>query len=273
MGKYSLLGLGALALVACGADAVDARPDGGSAPALAPITLSGNWHASCAIAEGGARAFYSGRIAQQIVDAVQHAPRNPGGMTLADLSGYRAKERAPVCGDYRQWRLCSMGPPSSGGIAIVQILGMLQHFPAAQLQPGTLSEAHLFTQASRLAYADRARYLADSDFIDVPVKNYSTGMYARLGFSVAVHLMPDVLLVDEVLAVGDTQFQQKCLDRIGELRRRGTTIVLVSHQMPMIERMCDRVCLLVKGRLDAEGGAREVLARYQEVASAGPAHV
>jgi ABC-type polysaccharide/polyol phosphate transport system ATPase subunit len=106
------------------------------------------------------------------------------------------------------------------------------------------------------------------EFIDVPVKNYSTGMFARLGFSVAVHLEPEVLLVDEVLAVGDAQFQRKCLERIGELRRRGTTIVLVSHQMPTIERMCDRACLLVKGRLAAEGDPREVLARYQEVASA-----
>jgi gamma-glutamyltranspeptidase/glutathione hydrolase len=123
-----------------------------------------------AIAEGGAKAFYSGKIAQEIVDAVQRAPRNPGGMTLADLAGYRAKERAPVCGDYRQWHLCSMGPPSSGGIAIVQILGMLQHFPESELQPNTLSEAHLFTQASRLAYADRAKYLADSDFVDVPIR-------------------------------------------------------------------------------------------------------
>ena len=122
------------------------------------------------LAEGGAKTFYSGAIAQQIVDAVQHAPRNPGGMTLRDIAAYRAKERAPVCGPYRQWRVCSMGPPSSGGIAIVQMLGMLQHFPAASLQPGTLSGAQLFTQASRLAYADRAQYLADSDFVKVPVK-------------------------------------------------------------------------------------------------------
>lgn len=123
-----------------------------------------------AIAQGGAKAFYSGPIARQIVDAVHQAPRNQGGMTLKDLADYRAVERAPVCGDYRQWRLCSMGPPSSGGIAIVQILGMLQRFPSSQLQPGTLSEAHLFTQASRLAYADRAQYLADTDFVKVPVR-------------------------------------------------------------------------------------------------------
>ena len=106
------------------------------------------------------------------------------------------------------------------------------------------------------------------EFIDVPAKNYSTGMYARLGFSVAVHLEPDILLIDEVLAVGDEQFQQKCLHRMGELRRRGTTIILVSHDMQTIERMCDRVCLLVRGRLEAEGEPGKVAARYREVLSA-----
>jgi ABC-type polysaccharide/polyol phosphate transport system ATPase subunit len=107
------------------------------------------------------------------------------------------------------------------------------------------------------------------EFIDVPVKNYSTGMYTRLGFSIAVHLEPEILLIDEVLAVGDEQFRQKCLQRIGELRRRGTTIVLVSHQMEMIEQMCDRVCLLVRGRMEAEGDPANVVVRYREVLSAG----
>ena len=121
------------------------------------------------IAAGGSKAFYTGEIAQAIVDKVQHAPVNPGGMTLADLAGFKAMERPPVCGDYRVWHLCSMGPPSSGGIAIVQILGMLQRFPSSDLQPNTLSEAHLFTQASRLAYADRAKYVGDTGFVDVPI--------------------------------------------------------------------------------------------------------
>jgi gamma-glutamyltranspeptidase/glutathione hydrolase len=130
-----------------------------------------------AIAKGGAQAFYTGAIAKEIVNAVQHAPVNPGGMTLADLAKFHPRERSPVCGVYRVWRLCSMGPPSSGGVAIVQILGMLQRFPPQQLQPGTLSEAHLFTQASRLAYADRAKYLGDTAFVSVPTaglldKNY-----------------------------------------------------------------------------------------------------
>jgi gamma-glutamyltranspeptidase/glutathione hydrolase len=122
------------------------------------------------VAKGGAKAFYSGKIAQNIVNAVQHAPVNPGGMTLADLAAYHAVERPAVCGTYRKYRLCSMGPPSSGGIAVLQILGMLERFPQSDLQPNTLSEVHLFTQASRLAFADRAMYLGDPDVVNVPVR-------------------------------------------------------------------------------------------------------
>ena len=121
------------------------------------------------IAAEGPDGFYKGEIAQAIVDTVQHAPRQQGGMTLADLAGYQAKERPPVCGDYREYHLCSMGPPSSGGIAVLQILGMLQRFPSDALTPGTLSGAHLFAEASRLAYADRAQYLGDPAFVDVPI--------------------------------------------------------------------------------------------------------
>ncbi len=121
------------------------------------------------IAKRGPKAFYRGTIAQHIVDAVQHAPVNPGGMTLADLASYHAVERPAVCGEYRTYRLCSMGPPSSGGVAVLQILGMLERFPATQLQPNSLSGVHLFTQASRLAFADRAMYLGDPDVVNVPV--------------------------------------------------------------------------------------------------------
>jgi gamma-glutamyltranspeptidase/glutathione hydrolase len=121
------------------------------------------------IAKDGAKAFYSGPVAQAIVDAVQHAPVNPGGMQLSDLASYRAKERAPVCGTYRIYRLCSMGPPSSGGISVLQILGMLERFPSSDLQPNTLSEVHLFSEASRLAFADRAKYIADADVVSVPI--------------------------------------------------------------------------------------------------------
>ncbi|MBV9548109.1 MAG: gamma-glutamyltransferase [Alphaproteobacteria bacterium] len=139
-----------------------------------------------AIAQGGAKAFYTGPIAQAIVDAVQHAPgKNRGGMTLADLSGFQARELEPVCGDYRIYHLCSMGPPSSGGVAIVQILEMLQRFPSSDLKPNSLLETHLFTQASRLAYADRAKYLGDASVVAVPVtglldKTYIAGRAALI---------------------------------------------------------------------------------------------
>jgi len=129
------------------------------------------------IAAQGPDGFYKGEIAQAIVDKVQHAPRQQGGMTLADLANYQAKERAPVCGEYRVYHLCSMGPPSSGGIAVLQILGMLQRFPSDALTPGTVSGAHLFAEASRLAYADRAQYLGDPAFVDVPVRGLTDKGY------------------------------------------------------------------------------------------------
>ena len=130
-----------------------------------------------AIAAGGAKAFYTGSIAQAIVDKVNHAPLNPARMTLADISSYQAKERPPVCGTYRGLRLCSMGPPSSGGVSVLQILGMLEGFSPKQLQPNTLSEIHLFSEASRLAFADRAKWLADPDVVHVPVSGLLDSNY------------------------------------------------------------------------------------------------
>ncbi|HWQ34196.1 MAG TPA: ABC transporter ATP-binding protein [Blastocatellia bacterium] len=99
-------------------------------------------------------------------------------------------------------------------------------------------------------------------FIDVPVKRYSSGMYVRLGFSIAAHLDPDILLLDEVLAVGDAAFQAKCLQRIGELERAGKTIIFISHDLRAVEQLCDRVLLLQQGRVVAEGRPREVIAEY-----------
>jgi ABC-type polysaccharide/polyol phosphate transport system ATPase subunit len=114
-------------------------------------------------------------------------------------------------------------------------------------------------------YRDVVAFSELAHFIDQPVKNYSVGMYMRLGFAIAVHLSPDILLIDEVLAVGDEAFQQKCLTRMEEFRRRGTTIVLVSHNMATIGQMCDRACLLVGGRLDSDGEPAKVAARYRAV--------
>ena len=87
------------------------------------------------------------------------------------------------------------------------------------------------------------------DFIDAPVKTYSSGMYMRLGFAVAIHVDPEVLLIDEVLAVGDEAFTRKCLDKIGEFRRRGKTILLVTHSLGLVEKMCDAVLWLRQGKV------------------------
>lgn len=117
-------------------------------------------------------------------------------------------------------------------------------------------------------------------FIDTPVKWYSSGMYVRLGFSVAAHLDADVLLVDEVLAVGDAAFQAQCVERIGDLRRDGTTMIFISHDLASVERLCDRVMLMRDGRVAASGTPADVVREYQRqveddavraVADAGPA--
>src|SRR6202140_5156955 len=99
-------------------------------------------------------------------------------------------------------------------------------------------------------------------YIDVPLKRYSSGMYVRLGFSIAAHLDPDILLLDEVLAVGDAAFQRKCLDRISELRAAGRTIVLISHDLAALTRLCDRAMLLQNGRLVLTGSPRKVIDEY-----------
>jgi ABC-type polysaccharide/polyol phosphate transport system ATPase subunit len=100
-------------------------------------------------------------------------------------------------------------------------------------------------------------------FIDTPVKRYSSGMYVRLGFSIAAHLDPDILLLDEVLAVGDEAFQQKCIQRITELKKTGTTIVFISHDLRAVQQLCDRVILLKKGQIEADGDPEETIALYQ----------
>lgn len=100
-------------------------------------------------------------------------------------------------------------------------------------------------------------------FLDTPVKRFSSGMYVRLGFSIAAHLDPNILLLDEVLAVGDAAFQAKCLQRISELKDAGTTIVFISHDLGAVERVCDRVLLMKGGRILKNGSAREIISAYE----------
>jgi ABC-type polysaccharide/polyol phosphate transport system ATPase subunit len=106
------------------------------------------------------------------------------------------------------------------------------------------------------------------DFIDVPVRTYSSGMFVRLGFSIAAHLDADVMLIDEVLAVGDEAFQRKCLERIRELMAAGMTLVLVSHDAGTIETVCDRVVVLDEGRVAFDGPTADALAEYRRLLAA-----
>ena len=132
-----------------------------------------------AIAAGGADAFYSGSIARDIVAAVQTTGTRPGRLTLDDLANYGAVEREPVCGAYRIYRVCGMGPPSSGGIAIVQTLGMLERFGMRSYSANAPMAVHLISEASKLAFADRNRYVADPAFVDVPVEGLTDPRYLR----------------------------------------------------------------------------------------------
>lgn len=121
------------------------------------------------IAADGVDAFYAGQVARDIAAAVRGAS-NPGLMTESDLAGYQAKERPAVCGPYRLYKLCGMGPPSSGGIAVLQTLSLIQRFDMGLVAPLSADAIHLIAEAERLAYADRAVHLADSDFVTVPVE-------------------------------------------------------------------------------------------------------
>lgn len=122
------------------------------------------------IAKRGPEAFYHGENARAIVATTTGASRNPGDMTLADLANYRAVDRPSVCGNYRQYRVCGMGPPSSGGVAVLQMLGMIERFDMKALGKDSPVSWHLIAEAMQLAYADREKYLGDPDFVSIPLK-------------------------------------------------------------------------------------------------------
>lgn len=121
------------------------------------------------IADKGADGFYRGPVAEAIVNAVKNAPRGAVDLTLEDIAGYKAKKRVPICGTYRAYKICGMGPPSSGGVTALQILKMMERFDVAKLKPASPQAIHLFSEAQRLAFADRAAYLADPDFVPQPL--------------------------------------------------------------------------------------------------------
>ena len=169
--------------------------------------------------------------------------------------------------------LSGVTSPTSGRITISGRLSALIEVGSG-FHPELTGRENVFLSGSILGM--RRREIADKlerivefagvrAFIDTPVKRYSSGMYLRLGFSIAAHLEPDILLLDEVLAVGDAEFQAKCMDRVNQLHRHGRTIVFISHDLAAVERLCSRVVLLSRGRVLANGPARDVIAMYQEM--------
>ena len=145
-----------------------------------------------------------------------------------------------------------IGPNGAGKSTLLKIL--------TRITTPTTGNATIRGHVGRLS--EIVEFSGVQKFIDTPVKRYSSGMYVRLAFSVAAHLEPEILLVDEVLAVGDAEFQRRCLGRMEELSRHGRTVLFVSHQMQVLARLCDRAILLREGRVVQDGPSEQVVAHY-----------
>ena len=160
--------------------------------------------------------------------------------------------------------------PSTGTVKVVGRISALIELGAG-FHPEISGRENVFINGIMLGLTKRevakrfdeiVEFAEMQDFIDAPVKTYSSGMYMRLGFAVAIHVDPDVLLVDEVLAVGDEGFTHKCLDKFGEFRRRGKTILLVTHSLNLVERFCDEALWLDGGRVRGSGDPKRVVGAY-----------
>jgi ABC-type polysaccharide/polyol phosphate transport system ATPase subunit len=160
--------------------------------------------------------------------------------------------------------------PTSGTVKVVGRISALIELGAG-FHPEISGRENVFINGIMLGLSKRdvaarfdeiVEFAELKDFIDAPVKTYSSGMYMRLGFAVAIHVDPDVLLVDEVLAVGDEGFTHKCLDKFSEFKRRGKTILLVTHSLGLVERFCDAALWLDAGKVRGEGDPRRVVGAY-----------
>jgi ABC-type polysaccharide/polyol phosphate transport system ATPase subunit len=150
---------------------------------------------------------------------------------------------------------------------------------AAGFDPDLTGRDNVYLNGALMGYArkqmhekfDRIVEFSElAEFIDMPVKNYSSGMYARLGFAIAADVDPEILIIDEVLAVGDEKFQAKCTERINQIRATGCTIIYVSHSMESVRQLCDRVVVLHHGRLVHDGAPDAAIARYRELQNFHP---
>jgi ABC-2 type transport system ATP-binding protein/lipopolysaccharide transport system ATP-binding protein len=161
--------------------------------------------------------------------------------------------------------------PTKGRIVLYGKVSPLLELGAG-FHPELTGRENVFLNGSLLGYSKKEMdacfdqivdFAELRSFIDAPIRTYSSGMYARLGFAVATAYVPDVLLVDEVLSVGDEEFQKKCFARIDEFRSKGSTIIFVSHAMAQIEKMCQRAAWLNKGKLELVGDPVTVIEAYR----------
>ena len=168
--------------------------------------------------------------------------------------------------------MAGIHPPTSGRVEVTGRISALLELGAG-FHPELTGRENVYLNGAILGLGERevdavfddvVAFAGLEEFIDAPVKIYSSGMYVRLGFSVAVHVEPDVLLVDEVMAVGDEDFQRRCMDHLFELNRSGVTIVMVTHSLGLVEGICDRVALLDRGRVVKEGEPSQVVRSYLE---------
>ena len=168
--------------------------------------------------------------------------------------------------------IAGIGKPTSGTVAVHGRVSALIELGAG-FHPEISGRENVYINAMMLGLSKRevtarfdeiVRFAELEDFIDAPVKTYSSGMYMRLGFAVAINVDPDVLLVDEVLAVGDQSFTHKCLDKFGEFRRRGRTVLIVTHSLDVVTRFCDEALWLDNGRSRVLGEPERVIDAYLE---------
>ena len=166
--------------------------------------------------------------------------------------------------------VAGISKPSSGSVKVQGRISALIELGAG-FHPEISGRENVFINGIMLGLTRRevtqrfdeiVEFAEMKEFIDAPVKTYSSGMYMRLGFAVAIHVDPDVLLVDEVLAVGDEGFTHKCLDKFGEFKRRGKTILLVTHSLGMVERFCDEALWLDAGRIKGSGDPKRIVGAY-----------
>ena len=162
--------------------------------------------------------------------------------------------------------------PTAGRVELYGRLGSLLEVGTG-FHPELTGRENIFLSAAIMGmtrkdiifkFDDIVSFAEIEKFVDTPVKHYSSGMYVRLAFAVAAHLEPEILLVDEVLAVGDAEFQRKCLERMGLITKEGRTVLLVSHNMASIHRLCRRAVLLDQGKVETVGPVADVIHRYQQ---------